>query len=231
MSAALRIAEPPVAASCTDAPRPLPINVELLSVGLPDGVYYAGKRLTSWMLFDDRMMLDGLYHGPHDTSSRAAFLALEQQRQNESLTVRWAIANGLASAPTVLTMKDHRATSSSRDRQPEFRDAFLWGRANHTDIYSLGHFLLDEVLRQPGHAIDTIGNQRSSNSYIEAFMPRVEAFGDDAWVISQREIACFVYEADLRRLRQAYVDARREAWAMGVHVEAVLRQTFPESAP
>lgn len=205
-------------ASCTDAPPLCPIDVVFLSDGLPEGVYYAGKKLTPWMSFDDRLRLGELEsRWARDTPEKQAeYVVLRARRAGESLVVRWTCENGLPSTPHVL-LDMHRETSSGSDlRDGLVPRAFIWGKEpgdrGHIDIWNLTHFLCNDAL-EPDEA-----RSRSSNNYSEDLDVDVAAFGDE-WLLPRANIRRLIFAHDLRRAKKKYEAALQEAKAAGVNVE------------
>ena len=199
-------------ASCADDPVPLPIDVAALSVGRPDGMYYAGRRLTPWMSFDERIELSGI-----DLSfmrdKRERLEELKKRRAAESIVVRWEIEDGRASIPVVLVdMHDESGTQYPRVQTPR---AFLWGDVGHTDLWRLVHFLLREEIER------TERTYRSSNAYTDEMrgaLRRATVDDPDQWVLPASAIRTMILEKDLASARAALNALFNEAEAAGVAV-------------
>jgi hypothetical protein len=188
-----------------------------LSVGRPDGIYYAGKRLTPWMSSTTSMEFRRLssYFQRQTPELDARYQELQRYRAGESLVVRWTIEQGIPSVPKTFTAGAASLTEGVRD---EKNDAFRWGKQQQHGHW-LGHFFLKDLF-ELGHKW-SFTDQRNSNDYIDAVTTQfVDGFADE-WVLPQADLLRLVYEADLRTARARYQQAIRDARKYGVDVDAI----------
>lgn len=204
---------PARAATCADPPKPPPMDVVTLSAGLPDGVYFAGKQLTPWMNFEERIKLtEWECRVLRPARHVEAYQALKARRENESLVVRWEIEGGLPSVPVELW--DVREADLEHEHR---RYGYLWGACGHVDAYRLLHRLLDE-------ALDHRAMGKSTNPYVERMevvLTRACAKGNP-WVLPARAIRSLAAGYDLRKAAKRLHDLVLVAKTTDVPVEEVL---------
>lgn len=198
--------------SCASpAPAPL-IDVASLSRGLADGVYFAGRQLTPWMLFEELCELSTLRyrHGERlsergDVERRRELLA---RWQGQSMVVKWAITDGRPSAPEPLRNR-YSDGLGDEDARP-----FTWGSGTAEDS-SLVHCLLEEVLD------DWHGRHNSSsNDYYHNAETLAKGFGPQ-WLLPRRRIEEVIARRDLLSARRALDEAEGRARAVGLDPAAV----------
>jgi hypothetical protein len=196
-------------ASCADAPLPLPIDVVALSAGLPDGTYYAGKKLTPWMSFEDRLKLRWL--DPHEARRDASARLLWERRAAESIVVRWAIEGGLSGVPTVL-----RCTREEMGRS--IVKAYIWGHEpgdkGHVDVFDLTNFLMRDCTKECGE------DDMRTDRCFEELNVFIGAFGDE-WLLSRAGVRKLMLAERVRKTRALYEHAVNAAKAEGVDVDAI----------
>lgn len=209
-------------ASCADAAPPATIDVAALSVGKPDGVYYAGRRLTPWMLFEERVALSRLEpRWARDTPQKQAeYRARFARRTGESVVVRWEIADGRPSAPTTLVHK-HEEYDDSHSPRRQVDHAYIWGRSadgrQHIDVVDLGHRMLADALVSIGKGME------STNPYIDHLMAGWLDDPGNEWVIPLSAVVQVIRVVNLRKAHVDFVRAERAARDAGVDVDAVLK--------
>lgn len=198
--------------SCADPPATPPIDVAALSVGMPDGVYYAGRQLTPWMPYKEISELCELRYRHRermsDRGDRERRETLMARREGQSIVVKWTIERGRPSTPTPVK---NRYTDGLGD-DTEAR-AFTWNSGSSEDS-TLTHCLLSE-------AIET--HDASSNDYYHDAAKIVKSFGE-TWLLPQRRLQVLIVDKDLRVAR-ARLDAQEQrARALGLDPAALLRE-------
>ena len=198
-------------ATCADVATPPILDVAALSVGLADGIYYAGRRLTPWLTFNERQRLSTLepsYARGGKADLQARYVELRTRRAGESLLVRWEIEGARTNAPLSMVDK-HREVDGLDSRDGKDIDrSYVWGRGiGHVDVYRLGHELLRDLIGNGGAAAR---RDRSSNAYIDAVMKLLADLGDE-WVIAQRDLHRIVIEQDIVVTRAKLGELEQEA--------------------
>lgn len=200
-------AEPGPTATCSDPPIPSPIDVAALSVGRPDGVYFAGKRF--YRVSDADYMAYRRALGVQFTWQDDALRRHEQLGRRiagQTLVVRWEIANGRAGE---FERVQDRLTDGVTPPEHRF---FAWG-PERNDMGSLHHAICGIVDRC-----------REANVYIDAFAPIWNAAGDE-WVLSHAELRAAMAREDTRRTTFAAIteDGLTRAQVIGVVCDAAAR--------
>lgn len=207
--------------SCADPPAAtaIPVDIATLSVGLPDGVYFAGKRLTEWLPFKERQELRFDLEARADRDSpekRARYADLRKRRADESIVVRWEIEGGRTSTPEVLADKQEELEAG--ERKPIVECAYIWGSAGHTDVYRLWWTLLHEALKALDRESDSI------NPYVDEMGETAKTFGDE-WVLPLKSVCQLIATHDLRVAKGKLERAAEIAQGLDVDVAAVLDAT------
>ncbi len=211
----IALAVPSAPATCADTHIASAIDVVALSVGRPDGRYYAGMRTNEWMSFSDRLLLSDLEHYAESSKRRHQFEVLKARRSEESLVVRWDIDGGEASAPTPLW--DMRVLPRIDGRRAEdLRYSFVWGAggSSHVDCHKLGWKLIDD-------ALSPAQRDRHAGAYHKALM-KILFTAADAWVIPAKRILEIAAEVDLRQAALVYWDRRAAASRLGLDIAPLL---------
>jgi hypothetical protein len=211
---------PPVArgggalAACGDTPEPPAIDVAALSVGQPDGTYYAGKRLLPWLSFEDRCRIvfrDDRRAPPENE-------ALLAHRAGETVVVRWTIEGGIPSAP------DPFPNRYREGNEREYQRAFIWGtEPRHVDVYQLSNALLRDVIPD--------GQERpGAEGYHDAVAKLTREFGD-AWILPALAIRRIAARLDLLAAARVLDWALAGATKEGLGAAEILGWTKLEREP
>lgn len=191
---------------CVDAVRP-EIDVAALSVGRPDGRYFAGRRLLPWMTSDETRRLAALHYRYHhlrapwvEAAMQAEYDALSHRYASTSVVVSWWIEDGQPGLPTVLQ------NDSNELGEPTLARCFAWDRGS-----SLTHAI-----------ITACAPRENSNDYYDAVMDKFTRELGDTWCLAAADIQVFVATLRFRRDLHAAEEA-------GVRIEAeVAKLSGPE---
>lgn len=200
-------AEPTPPATCGDPPISFPIDVAELSVGRPDGVYFAGKRFYRVSAADYTMYRKVLGSQLlRQDDARRRHERLGRRIAGQTLVVQWEVFNGRAGEPELV--KD-RLTDGVTPPEHRF---FNWGPEGN-DMGSLHHAICNIVDRH-----------REANVYIDAFAPMWNAAGDE-WVLSHADLRTAMAKEDTRRTVTAVIaeDGLTRAQVIAVVCEAADR--------
>lgn len=198
-------AEPKAPKTCHDETTAPSIDVAAFSVGKPDGVYYAGKRLYEVTAEDlDEYRQAWLWGSPHGERRAARMRELGLKIAGSTMVVRWEIQNGVPGAPEPIANR-------LCDGSPQEYRRFDWGP--HGCWTSLHHAICTDVDRS-----------RQSNDYIDAFDQAWKGLADE-WVMSRVGVREHMAREDVRRL-VVYVLKNEDLTTYQVHteVEAVLAE-------
>jgi len=180
-------AEPQTAATCQDPPTPPPIDVVALSVNLPDGVYFAGKRFYSVSKKERWEYRQNSTSPDHEERYGKRQVELGRRLAGQTVVVRWEVSGGKACEPERLR---DRLTDGVTPTEHRFYD---WGPDG--DWGSLHYAVCKSV-----------DGCRDSTNYIDAFRPLWESRGDE-WVLAHADLRRLMARSDITRTVTTVIEA------------------------